>query len=153
MVSFSGPLGAQIDWSSGLYNLKQNPSFLLGLSITLHEFSRIVPTQWLLYKTKFHNTKSRHANPTYFSFRTFVKQQQSWFQYTPQFCPWFQSPSDFQPVSQDHNRWIFERVQQFICDAFFFFAVIFSLRFVWLFPGQFWTCVRGLEIFTESLSY
>lgn len=48
MVSFSGPLGAQIDWSSGLYNLKQKPSFLLGLSITLQEFRRIVPTQWLL---------------------------------------------------------------------------------------------------------
>lgn len=47
IVSFSGPLGAQIVWSKGLYNLKQKPSFLLGLSITLQEFSSIVPTQWL----------------------------------------------------------------------------------------------------------
>lgn len=49
MVSLSGPRGAHIDCSNGWKSLKQKPSFLLGLSMTWHEVSSIVPTQWLLF--------------------------------------------------------------------------------------------------------
>jgi hypothetical protein len=43
-------LVAHMDWSSGWNNLKQNPSFLDGLSMILQVFSKTVPTQWLLWK-------------------------------------------------------------------------------------------------------
>lgn len=49
MVSLSGPRGAQMDCSRGWKSLKQKPSFLLGRSITWHEVSITVPTQWLLF--------------------------------------------------------------------------------------------------------
>ena len=45
MVSPWGPLGAQMDWSSGWKSLKQKPSFLEGRSISLHVLRRTVPTQ------------------------------------------------------------------------------------------------------------
>lgn len=44
-------LVAHMDWSSGWKSLKQNPSFLDGLSMILHVFNKTVPTQWLLWKT------------------------------------------------------------------------------------------------------
>lgn len=42
---------AHMDWSSGWKSLKQNPSFLDGLSMILQVFNKTVPTQWLLCKT------------------------------------------------------------------------------------------------------
>jgi hypothetical protein len=37
-----------MDWSIGWKSLKQNPSFLEGLSISSQVDKMIVPTQWLL---------------------------------------------------------------------------------------------------------
>ena len=48
IVSPSGPRAAQILWSIGWNNLKQNPSFLEGRSISSHVERIIVPIQWLL---------------------------------------------------------------------------------------------------------
>ena len=50
IVSPSGPRAAQMLWSMGWNNLKQNPSFLEGLSISSHVERIIVPIQWLLCK-------------------------------------------------------------------------------------------------------
>ena len=41
-------LVVHMDWSNGWKSLKQNPSFLLGRSISSHVFNKMVPTQWLL---------------------------------------------------------------------------------------------------------
>lgn len=42
IASFSGPRGAHIDCSKGWNNLKQNPSFLLGRSMTWHVLSTVL---------------------------------------------------------------------------------------------------------------
>lgn len=137
IVSLSGPRGAQIVWSSWLNNLKQNPSFLDGLSITWQEVSKTVPTQWLLLTFGLLYKSSKPGFSIHHNFVHDFNVPRTCNEAMRFRCQWGQiKRSHLQPIGKHNYGRVLQRIEQFRCHPFFFLAISFPLCLVRLFSVQ-----------------